>query len=283
MLQAFLGSSSMNRKTILLRKKLFFLLIPFLIGIAYLGSAVSSSSRKLTHTVSVKNYTNSCEVLSAEKRQGQVQVRIKNNNDKAITAFVMSSVISRNTVFKFEEEFAFSETDFMITPGEVYEKQINIPSSLYSQPNLFLNLLAVIFDDKSSEGDQTVVKEIVDKRLGEKIQLTRTLPFLEKMLALSDSDIQMSLMDLKSTLISTLDAPEKNLPAQSEEQNLQAKSQQAKREYSEEVETGLQTGQESVLRQFQKLEELQKTQRGNVLREEILRIKQRYERILSRL
>ena len=259
-------------------------LMAITIGAVYLGGNVWSSTNKLQKSsIQVNNRTQNCQVLSAEKYNGYVKLYLKNDSSKDITAFVISSAISPNTIFKFEEEFVFSEADFVITSGGIYEKQINIPSSLNKKQDLSFDLSAVIFDDKSSEGDQTVVKEILDKRLGEKIQLMRTIPLLERMLALPDRGMLPNFDSFKRELITTLNAPGKDLLTQLEEQRPQVKGSQIVNKLSEQMETGLQTGQEAVLREIQNLEELQKHQGGNALREEIIRIKQTYERILSRL
>ncbi len=173
----------------ILRKKLLLPLIFAIAGLTYLGTTVLSSGSKKDGIVRVNNSTHSCELLSAEKHNGYLSVRVQNNSNKGMTALVLTSRIDSRTVFTFKEEFAFSEANLVIAPGNYYDKMISIPGSLNRQNEITLSLSAVFFEDNSSEGDQEIVRDVEDNRLGEKLQLMKALPILDKIAGLSDNDI----------------------------------------------------------------------------------------------
>src|SRR5437868_2310472 len=181
----------MRISTALLRRKLFFLLIPTLIGVAYLGSTVFPSSPKKDKTiVRVNNLTRSCD-LSVEKHKDHLRLSVQNNSNKAVTAFVITSPIDSQTVFTHREEFAFSEGDDVIPPGQGYAQEIWIPGNSSNQTAIILNLSSVIFEDGSSEGDPQTIRDTVESRLGRKIQILKVLPVLEQMAQLSDDELNL--------------------------------------------------------------------------------------------
>lgn len=274
----------MRASMVLLRKRLLFLLVPALFGAAYLGSTVlSSSTKKDKTTIKVNNLTRSAELISVEKHKDHLKFSVQNNSDKAITAFVLTIPLDPATVFTYTQEFAFSENDTVIPPGQSYDAVIGVPGVLNGRPEITVDVSGVIYEDNSAEGNPDIIRDVKDDRLGEKIQLTSTIPFLERMLALPDRELQAALKDFKGAVTDALNISEKNLSAQPEEQSLQSHGQPAERRHLERVKAGLKTGQESVLRHFQELERLQEAARSNALRGEILRLKQRYERIISKL
>ncbi|HKS39596.1 MAG TPA: hypothetical protein VJX74_03205, partial [Blastocatellia bacterium] len=74
-------------------------LVVITIGAVYLGGNVWSSTNKLQkNSIQVNNRTQNCQVLSAEKYNGYVKLYLKNDSSKDITAFVISSAISPNTI-----------------------------------------------------------------------------------------------------------------------------------------------------------------------------------------
>src|ERR1051326_1643047 len=93
-------------------KRFLLISVPSLICIAYLCSTVLSfAPKKAKALVRINNSTRSFEVLSAEKQDDQIKITFRNNNDKAITAVVLTSTIDAQTVFTYTEEYAFSEGD----------------------------------------------------------------------------------------------------------------------------------------------------------------------------
>jgi hypothetical protein len=272
----------MNRKTTHLRKKLLFLLIPVLVGVTYWGSTVLSfSTRKEKSVIKVNNLTRSCELLNPEKHKDHIQLSVQNNSDKAITAFVLTSPIDSRTVYTVKEEFAFSEGDLVIFPGQRYDKIIGIPDSLNRMAEITLNLSAAIFADGSSEGDPKTIGDIEDNRLGQKIQLMKALPVLEKLARLSEAEVSVY---LRQTAKHDLEVAFDMLNTESLIK-LNKKPLSNGRLYteSEQFELGIQEGKESVFQKVQELKDLQEKQGTKALREGVIRVRDLYSKMITKL
>ena len=102
--------------------------------------------------------------------------------------------------------------------------------------------------DSTKDGDPKVAQEIKDERLGEKIQILRTLRILEK-----EGQSRKDIKALKDEITAALNAGEYEsriirkelLPASGMDDNL-----------SEALQNGLHWGRETMLRRFQTLEQL---------------------------
>jgi len=273
----------MNKKMTGLRKSLLFLLIPSLIGIAYLGSTVLSysASKKDKSIVKVNNFTRSCELLNVEKHKDHIKVSVQNNSDKAITAFALTSRIGPRMVFTFKEEFAFSEIDIVIRPGESYDRVVSIPGSLSRLAEINLNLAAIMFEDNSSEGDPHIIRDMEDFRLGQKIQLMKILPVIERLSRLSESEIgiswnQTAWHDLEVALNASNTESLSNL-------NRKPLSNDDSGNPSEQFESGVQSARESVFQKYQDLKDIQERQGTPALRESVIALKEVYARMISKL
>lgn len=193
------------------------IIIPLLVVACFVGGSVAlTSSQGKGRSVELTNQTSSC-LVSAERHLDQVRgdhVRLLLRNDsegKSITAYVVT-FRSPRTVFTFKEEFALSEAQQVIGPGQLHERAIPIPLSLAARKRIPLDLSAVVFSDKSSEGDHSIVQGIHDDRLGEKIQRTRVISLLEEVLARSDSELLSYFRDdLGQDLAATLSPPQEEV------------------------------------------------------------------------
>ncbi len=265
----------------LLRKNFLFLLIPCLIGITYLGSTVLSSSTKRDNTVvKINNLTHSCALLNVKKHKDHIQVSIQNNSDKAITAFVITSRMDPRTVFTFKEEFAFSEGDLVIAPGQSYDKLITIPSSLNRQNEIDLILSAVIFDDNNSEGDPNIIRDIEDNRSGQKIQLMKAFSVIERLSRLSN--IEMGIYwnkDARNDLEAALNAPDTELLIKLNKKHLNNSEPYHE---SEQFQLGVQAGKESVFYKFQELKDIQEKQGTSALRERVIGLRDLYTKMIAK-
>ena len=264
----------------ILRSKLFLPLILAGFGLGYLGSTVLSSSSKSERTVRVVNSTHSCAVLSAENHNGHLSVRLKNNNNKGITAFVFTSRIDAKTVFAFKEEFAFSEGNAVIAPGDSYDKVISIPGTLGRQREISLKLSAVFFGDKSSEGDSDTVRDVEDNRLGEKLQLMKALTLLDKIYALSEMDIGSYWSETaRHDFQVALDAPDT-------ESLILLNNKTSNKEKpvveSEQFKLGAQAGKEYVIQKYQELREIQEKEGIPALREGIIGVRDLYATMVTK-
>lgn len=267
------------------RKKLLYVLIPALLIVVYMGTTVlSSSTKKARSIVKINNFTSSCEVSNVEKHKGHVKLTLRNNSPKAMTAFVLSSNVDASTEYRFEAEFAISENDFVIAPGDQYDSAINIPSGPTDQKDINVNLLAVIFADKSSEGDQKVIQEVEDQRLGRKIQLSRALPLLDKLLSLPDTEISSYLSEAGvRDLEVALDAPRTGLLTQLKADRAYSLRHENSAELPEQLEQGLHTGKESVMRSYQELRDIANRDGLHSFHNHVLDIKHLYEKLIGRL
>src|SRR5262249_42882970 len=128
--------------------------------------------------------TNKTKAINAEGTDvgfDGIRLKLRNDYNKDITAFVISI-----DNFSYKEEFIYSEMDKVLVPGETYSSDIPLPSSLKGRQDQELVVQAVVFADKTNDGNQNVISEIEEERLGEKLQLQRILPKLKQALASPD-------------------------------------------------------------------------------------------------
>jgi len=263
-----------------LRKKLFLLLVPVLVGIVYLGGTVlSSSSKSPKGTVKINNLTHSCEILSAEKHNGHIKISFRNNNDKAITAYVFSNT-EANDSYSVAEEFAFSEGDAVISPGQIYDKVIGIPAYLNRRDEVVFNLSAIMLEDSIGEGDPKIIRNIKDYRLGEKVQLMKALPVIDKLLRLSDTEIPVHWdKTARHDFEVALDAPDTDWLIQLNKGPLNNHDPDNKSQF----ELGIQSGKEYVLRKHQEMKDMVELQGTAGMREDLTTLRDLYAKMIARL
>ncbi len=274
----------MRKYKAVLQSPRFFAAVLAFTGIAFLGGTVwSSSSKSKKSDIKVNNHTQTLKVISAETHDGHVKMLLRNDSNKNVTAFVVSSV-SSGSVFAVTQEFAYSESDLVIAAGSVYEFVFSISRDSFNDPrNPSVDLSAVIFEDKSSEGDPRIAQEIEYERLGGKAQFSRAIPVLEKMLALSDKSMLAYFdKDLKSDLETALNSPAHELQTRLKGLRPLSMNQQEADKLSGQIRSGLEHGKEYLLRKLNDLEE-RKMQGGSVPREEIVGLKTMCEKIIARL
>ena len=136
----------------------------------------SSGERQIT----VRNFTENLRVVNLQVAQDgrHVILTIKNNHGKAITAFTLGQGRSHSTT-------ELIGTGNVIVPGAE-----RVEEYLLSQtPEPVITIQAVVFDDKSAEGNPEFIKKITEARLGEKTQLTLIIPLLESILNAPDAQL----------------------------------------------------------------------------------------------
>ena len=199
------------------------------------------SASVLPEELNVISRTRGNELLTAEVLDNQVRVRLKNNHKDTITAFAIRFT---DTVIK--EDFAYSEVHFGIEPGDTFQKEYAFSGlPMGSEP---LYLLTVLLKDGTKDGDSKVAQEIKDERLGEKIQIFRTLRILEKE-GQSRKDLQIT----KSEIVAALDSGESETLITLNE--LEPTSRTEHR-FSDDLKTGLEVGRQKMLQRFEILKEL---------------------------
>src|SRR6185369_17584646 len=157
------------------------------LGIGGVSLKVQTSTGKQTNGPRIQNRTQSFEVaqvIPIVGENGAVGLSLRNRYNKNITA---CSVSVNGSIT--EVDFAFSELEDQrgLSPESVYEQKYSFARRVNksaARQNLDISILAVVFDDKTGDGDPKFVTEILDTRLGSKIQLTRIIALLNDALNL---------------------------------------------------------------------------------------------------
>lgn len=214
-------------------------ILSLLVYTVLLNSGAQASPKELT----VVTKTTGHEELKAMIVDGQIKFSLKNNHAETITAFAID--FGHTTV---KEDFAYSEVHFGIEPGDTFETTYPLPAAPVGSESSPIYFLAVVLKDGTKDGDSKVAQEIQDERLGEKIQLLRSLRILDK-----ESPSRKDIKALKAEITAALDAGEYEariirkelLPASGMDDGL-----------SEALKSGLHWGRETTLRKFQTLEQI---------------------------
>ena len=191
----------------------------------------------------VISQTRGDEVLTAEILNNHVRIRLKNKHTDTITAFAI-----RVTDTTIREDFAYSDVHFGIEPGDTFQTDYSISHSPPGSEPPTVYLLTVLLKDGARDGDSQIAQQIEDVRLGNKIQILRTLRVLEKE-APSGKDLKI----IKSNIVAALNAGE------SETRNILNELQpnsRLDRKLSDDLKNGLHWGREKMLRRFEVLEQL---------------------------
>ena len=133
----------------------------------------------------IQNKTRSFEVARVSPSLGEsaeVELSLRNRYSKNITACAVSVNGSITEI-----DFAYSELEDQrgISPESVYKQNYSFARHVNqsaARQNLDISILAVVFDDKTGDGDPKLVTEILDTRLGSKIQLARIIALLNNAL-----------------------------------------------------------------------------------------------------
>lgn len=202
-----------------------------------MNPGASASPQELT----VKSQTQGYEVLKADFADNRVRIRLQNNHKKTITAFAIR--ISGTATIR--EDFAYSEVHFGIEPGETFETSYPVsPSS--EVPTI--HLLAVLLKDGSDDGNSKVAQQIKDQRLGQKLQILRTLRILER-----EGQSRKDLKTTKTDIFAALNTSESETLVSLNELSPISPSDNR---LSDELKAGLEWGREKMLRRFDVLEKL---------------------------
>ncbi len=240
--------------------------VVLLIGISALSG--NRSTTQQDPPLQIVNRTQAFSVIKAEPGSNEFSITLKNNSAKKITAYSISP--SKN--YKIMEEFVFAETvDYGIGSNALYSKTYPTINSI--QPES-IEIKALIFDDGTAEGEAREVREIVDSRLGQHIQMRRAVKEravkeLEKFLANGSRNASELKRDLYNALTSSDDDTLSILA------ELRPSRAISKQPLSDHLRGGLIDGRQSVLTRLSEAE-------SNGSNDSFLRLKKTYERILAR-
>lgn len=170
------------------------ILSSILLVVAGFGTVFSRRSQQ-TPIKFVQHYqTKALEISNTEVIPGAVNVTLKNVSRKSINGIQISSNRGSLRIDFLDAEEPERQR---ILPGATFDQTFPNPTS--SEP-IELDVLAVTFDDKSSEGDATSIQGIIDSRRGLKEELKRLRPLLEAALDSPDGDSIAVLDKLKSQI-----------------------------------------------------------------------------------
>lgn len=144
---------------------------------AYFSDEASSQGPPLK----VSNRTHACEIVKVETNSERVRLSLKNNYNKTITAYAISVG---------DDSHSHREPSSHLTAGSTWNHDLRLRAGRIEGE---ITVLAVVFEDGSSDGDARVAKEITDYRLARKTQRERIIPVLRKVLAARDTEIQSAL------------------------------------------------------------------------------------------
>ena len=231
-----------------------------------IGISALSGNRWTTQQdppLQIVNRTQAFSVIKAEPGSSEFSITLKNNSAKTITAFV----ISPSKGYTITQEFVFAETaDYGIESNALFSKTYPTANSI--QPES-IEIKALIFHDGTAEGDAREVRQIVDSRLGQQIQMRRAVKELEKFLAKGYRDASELKRNLNSALNSSDEATLSILA------ELRPSRAISKQPLSDELRMGLSDGRHSVLTRVSEAES-----DGSLV--SFLELKETYERLLAR-
>ena len=125
--------------------------------------------------LNLSNKTSSLSLSKMERVSNElIRFSLKNNSSKKINGYFISW--GSKTILV---DYTLSDKEENIPPyGDfVLEQHIDLDPDLYSKG---FSILAVVFDDGTSEGDTPYVNNILDYREGNRVQIKKAISFLEK-------------------------------------------------------------------------------------------------------
>jgi hypothetical protein len=159
----------------------------------------------------VRNETESFQLVSAEKSEKLLKLKLRNTSQKVITSYT----VAFSDGFKTNIDKILGND--LIGPGQVEEIEFPLShifgsgSSKSREPSL--TILAVIFADKSGEGDFKATADILNDRLGQKIQLERISRLMHDALKASDNTLPAALRSLADQVSLLSEEPDQGQPS----------------------------------------------------------------------
>jgi hypothetical protein len=144
-----------------------------LLSSAKLGIFKASTS-KIQADFPVRSLVPSFVITEVKIQNGNVLLSLRNDSNKTITAFSWSS---SDVIYRSEMVGSANP----IAPGAIKEKLCGLPSPTSSEKGI--TILAVVYEDGTSDGVAKFVKQILDERAGTQAQISRILPLFRDALA----------------------------------------------------------------------------------------------------
>ena len=227
--------------------------------------------------VAVVNKTSGFQVLQATRSGDQITLSLKNNYPHSITAFVLTF----GKGFQITEDFIIAELpdEVGIQPHQIFERTYTLPldqpnESIRTSPtNPAITLQAVVLADKSGDGDVNSFEDVRDTRLGQAVQVKRSLRVLEKYI-----NNMLDAENLETEMRAELDRPDhETLKAIKEIRPVGTINRKISDPLSDSVKEGLAAARTDVLRR------LGEAKVSNRRKDVLLETKVYYEKLLNRL
>jgi hypothetical protein len=192
----------MDSSKTLSTKERSFVVTSLVLGCLLLSSAVLSSSGRLRqqeiNVPIVKDNSRSFNLISQERIDRRFVTRMQNSSNKAITAYVTA------VCGVPESAIDYAIGDDLIKPGGVVDivTPVGTVSDMCRSTQPTITILAVVFDDKTSQGEFRWAKGVLDQRRGNKIQLRRINKLLTKALKWPDVRNATAIERLKEQIAS---------------------------------------------------------------------------------
>ncbi|HEX8136300.1 MAG TPA: hypothetical protein VF544_01795 [Pyrinomonadaceae bacterium] len=206
-------------------------------------------------TPQVENRTQTLQVISIEPKGGDYLLSLKNGSDKSINGY--SLAIGPRGILDAD----LTTVGRAIAPGASFTERIpaaNLRSSSTGdslQPTI--TIMAVLFEDSTSEGDSSAIDRHKARRAGAKGQLDTILPLIKATLDTPDSELPAALEKLKARVASLPEMPDHGRPPA--------------------FTSGLKGAKQDTLMMLQNL------QAGPGIRAELIEIKEKLERRIGKL
>jgi hypothetical protein len=244
-----------------------------ILGILYLGGnsfisgntgytkSQSKQEADVNSTVRVVNKVNSLAVISsekslavisAEKKAVNVELIFKNNSEKTIKAFVLRLNETQKSFIQLSDENN-------IPPGGIHTENFKILQSDNKSP---VGILAVVYEDSTGDGDLTTIKDLLDMRLGERIQNEHIYSYLTKISNTPSNNLSQQIEASKEAI--------RNLSIEDEKNT------------SEYVKIGLHNAKESALMDMDQLQNVVKDKNDTKIKQQILQLNATYQKKIAR-
>lgn len=137
----------------------------------------------------VKSFVPKLKVVDVHVEDGALSLTLRNDYNKTITAFAVSSsrITTRSELIDSDQVFA---------PKTTKTKLYELPSSLL--PEYDTTLQAVVLDDGTVDGNANIIRQILDARAANKKQIDRILPTL--VLDTRNRDLKQQFQEIRSKI-----------------------------------------------------------------------------------
>lgn len=229
----------------------------FSIGTLRQGDAKPTQAEK---RIVIDNRTQSLEVIQADlSSNGRlIRVAVRNVANKNIDWFRLSLGAGS----AIEADFAFSEKS-VLGPGEVYDDEYPFDSKSHL---ISVTVVAVVFEDKSTDGDKHFARLLKEKRAGQRIEISRMVSLLKAANSAIKYRESASLLEGLSSEVSN-SKTESQVPAEKSSLSAEARL------------IGMRTARERVLNEVRRIQTLGDENKKS----ELKLLEERYSSIHTRL